>query len=177
MFEWEHRPQKTIKIGQDTKYAPFYYRWRQMKARCESEKTKEVERYKNRNIFVCDEWQDFWVFFDWCVLTFEEGKTIDRIDNDGPYAPHNCRWATPKEQAVTARRTQARVNGIKIAQRAHLASLYKKWGDPKTRSKKHCFKCKTFKLLKEFNKAKGTCDGLQKHCSECQKKYHASRKK
>jgi hypothetical protein len=75
----------------------FYPVWRDMVGRCHNHPHPD---YGGRGIYVCDEWRhDPHRFIAWCEVQPKPAKSsLDRIDNDGPYAPWNCRFATPAQQ-------------------------------------------------------------------------------
>lgn len=50
--------------------------------------------------------------------------SIERINNDGPYCPENCKWADAKEQASNRRNS---VNVIYEGQKYTLSALGKKF--------------------------------------------------
>lgn len=84
-----------------------------MKARCERESEKAFKHYGGRGIKVCERWQEFSNFFKDMGQPPTPAHTIERIDNDGPYSPDNCRWATMDEQRLNTRKTiRITVNGV-----------------------------------------------------------------
>jgi len=62
--------------------------------------------YKDRNIAVCDRWNEFENFYE-DMGEVPEGATLDRINNDGNYEPNNCRWTTHHIQSANTRLLRA----------------------------------------------------------------------
>lgn len=113
---------------------PLYNVWRNMRGRCRDQKNERYPHYGGRGITICQDWDDYAVFYQWAKASgYRRGLSIERINVNGDYCPENCTWAGPDVQAANRRFVKrapdgelwwhkAKANGISraaYAQRVH----------------------------------------------------------
>lgn len=91
--------------------------YRNMLNRCYRKEVRSYPSYGGRGIKVCSEWlvenNGFSNFCEWAINNgYKSNLSLDRIDNNADYSPHNCRWVAAIEQANNKRNTHyLKING------------------------------------------------------------------
>ena len=91
--------------GTTPELIPLYRVYRRMLQRCSNPRVHNFKNYGGRGITVAPEWAGPNGFSTWLRQMGPRPRkcTLDRVDNDGPYAPWNCRWASRKTQRANQR--------------------------------------------------------------------------
>lgn len=84
-------------------YGSEYRAWIKLRNRCNNPKNPQYEDYGGRGIYVCARWASFTCFIADMGPKPSPAHSIDRVNNNGPYIPGNCRWADKTTQVRNRR--------------------------------------------------------------------------
>lgn len=85
-----------------------YNIWRDMKKRC---KDKNNPIYGGKGISVCNEWEDFLVFYNDMGAKPGTKSSLERVDNSKGYCKSNCIWADRSTQSAHRNRQKNNTTG------------------------------------------------------------------
>jgi len=72
----------------------LYTFWQKMIYKCDNSKDKQYKWYGGSGIYVCKDWYNTALFFEWAINNgYDNDKTIRRIDMSQGFSPDNCRVA------------------------------------------------------------------------------------
>jgi len=78
---------------------PEYSVWRAIRYRCYDPSYEHYDRYGERGITVCERWiESFDNFLADMGKRPDSTYSLERKNNNGPYSPDNCEWATKTTQ-------------------------------------------------------------------------------
>lgn len=124
------------------RYTRLNHIYRGMQTRCYNRNSTRYFDYGGRGIYICDEWYTpgvegnpgFVNFYNWAIVNgYHDPRpdeprsswlTIERVDNDGPYAPWNCRWVSGITQYENRRNTKKIYDGEEVLIHAHFEDKY-----------------------------------------------------
>lgn len=83
----------------------LYHIWLGILTRCYTKNHHSYKHYGERGVAICDQWRnDFQAFYEWAMANgYNDELSIDRVDVNGDYSPHNCRWVSQTVQANNKR--------------------------------------------------------------------------